>query len=410
MRLNHLSLTDFRNFARLDIDVPGGLVLLVGSNAQGKTSLLESVNYLATFVSFQTTNERQLINFISSRDQIAVARIKAEFEDAPKNSLKELGTSGKHQVEVRIIQEKRNSNNSARMRKEILFDGVKRKVSEVIGSFNAVLFTPQMLRIVEGAPEDRRRYLNIAISQVLPAYAGLLTNYRKILSQRNALLKQLGERGGDEEQLSYWDEHLSSDGSKIIHARIQAIQELEKIAAIIHSNLTRNKEILRLTYNPAFDPLPKYYDQISFPFDTPLDRTTVSLEKIHNNFLLTLAELRREEIKRGVTTIGPHRDELRLLSNGIDLGHFGSRGQNRTAVLALKLAEVDWILEKTGTWPVLLLDEVLAELDPVRRADLLSRVEESEQALLTTTDLDLFDKGFIDKSQVWRIEEGRLLK
>ena len=410
MRLNHLSLTDFRNFARLDIDVPGGLVLLVGSNAQGKTSLLESVNYLATFVSFQTTNERQLINMMSSRDQIAVARIKAEFEDAPRNTLNELGTSGKHQVEVRIIQEKRNSNNSARLRKEILFDGVKRKASEVIGSFNAVLFTPQMLRIIEGAPEDRRRYLNIAISQVLPAYAGLLTNYRKILSQRNALLKQLCERGGDEEQLAYWDERLSSNGSKIIHKRIHAIQELEKIAAITHSNLTRNKEVLRLNYIPAFDPLPKNHDQISFSFDTPLDRTTVSLEKIQNNFLLALADLRREEIKRGVTTIGPHRDELRLLSNGIDLGHFGSRGQNRTAVLALKLAEVDWILEKTGTWPVLLLDEVLAELDPVRRADLLSRVEQSEQALLTTTDLDLFDKGFIDKSQVWKIDEGRVQK
>jgi DNA replication and repair protein RecF len=287
---------------------------------------------------------------------------------------------------------------------------VKRKASEVIGSFNAVLFTPQMLRIVEGAPDDRRRYLNIAISQVLPAYAGLLTKYRKILTQRNALLKQLAERGGDEEQLSYWDERLSSVGSKIIHASIQAIQELEKIAAIIHSNLTRNKEVLRLTYEPAFDPLSKNHDQISFSFDTPLDRTTVSREKIQDNFLLALADLRREEIQRGVTTIGPHRDEMRLLINSIDLGHFGSRGQCRTAVLALKLAEVDWILEKTGMWPVLLLDEVLAELDPVRRADLLLRVEQSEQALLTTTDLDLFDKGFIDKSQVWRIDEGRLLK
>jgi len=410
MRLIHLSLTNFRNFARLDIDVPGGLVLLVGSNAQGKTSLLESVNYLATFVSFQTTNERQLINFISSQDQIAVARIKAEFEDPSINSLKELNTSGKHQIEVRIIQEKRNSDNSARLRKEILVDGVKRKASEVIGSFNVVLFTPQMLRIIEGSPEDRRRYLNIALSQVVPAYAGLLTNYRKILTQRNALLKQLGERGGDEEQLSFWDERLASYGSKIIHARIQAVQELEKIASINHANLTRNKEILRLTYDPAFDPLPKNHDQISFPFDTPLDRTTLSLEKIQENFLMVLAELHREEIQRGVTTIGPHRDDLRLLSNGIDLGHFGSRGQNRTAILALKLAEVDWILDKTGAWPVLLLDEVLAELDPVRRADLLSRVEQSEQALLTTTDLDLFDKGFINKSQVWQIDEGRLEK
>ena len=301
MRLSHLSLTDFRNFARLDIDVPSGLVLLVGSNAQGKTSLLESVNYLATFVSFQTTNDRQLINFMANKEQIAVARIQAEIEGPSGKKVEDVRINEKHQIELRIIQEKRNSNNSTRVRKEIILDGVKRKASEVIGSFNAVLFTPQMLRIIEGAPEDRRRYLNIAISQVLPSYAGLLSNYRKILTQRNALLKQIGERGGDVEQLAYWDERLSSEGAKIIHARVRAIQELEKLAAVTHSNLTRNTEVLRLTYLPAFDPLPENHEQISFPFDTPVDRSTVSLEKIQCNFLEALENMRKEEIRRGVT-------------------------------------------------------------------------------------------------------------
>lgn len=410
MRINHLSLSDFRNFTRLDIDVPGGLVLIVGNNAQGKTSLLESVNYLATFDSFQTAIDRQLINFSAGSKPIAVARIKAELDGALETSLGEKDAGSKHQVEVRIIKEKGNSGDSNRIRKEIIFNNIKRKASDVIGLFNAVLFTPHMLRIAEGAPEDRRRYLNIAISQVKPSYAGLLTKYRKILLQRNALLKQLSDRRGDMEELTYWNERLASYGSKIIHARIHAINELEKISTKIHAELTGNKEVLRLAYKPSFDPLYQNVNQISLALDTPVDRTNITLEKIQSEFGLALADRQEEEIRRGTTTIGPHRDEMRLIGNGIDFGDYGSRGQCRSAVLSLKLAEVDWILDKTGRWPVLLLDEVLAELDPVRRMDLLSRVEKSDQALLTTTDLGLFEKEFISKSQVWKIEQGRLSK
>lgn len=403
MRLTHLSLTNFRNFARLDIDVPGGQVLLVGGNGQGKTSLLEAIYYLSTFISFHTANDRQLVNFIAGREPLAVARIVADF------SLTHLAAPTSHRMEVRLIQEENGFETQPRMRKEILLDGVKRKTSEAIGGFNAVLFLPQMMQIIEGAPEERRRYLNLAMGQVIPHYAAYLTIFAKTLSQRNALLKQLAERGGDAGQLSYWDEQIAEAGSFMIHSRIRAVQELERIATRIYTDLTRQQDILRLSYQPSYDPLPKPARQFSLPLDSPLDRTGIPVEKIRQGYLECLASLRSEEIGRGITTVGPHRDELRFLSNGVDLGFYGSRGQSRTAVLALKLAEVEWMLEKSGQKPVLLLDEVLAELDPARRADLLGRLQESEQALLTTTDLNLYEESFVKLARIWKIEGGRIL-
>jgi len=403
MLLRHLSLTNFRNFARLDVDVPPGAVLLVGANAQGKTSLLEAVYFLASFVSFHAESDRQLINFIAGREPLAVARIVAEFcrqESTPKTS--------SHRLEVRIIQEANGLNGGSRTRKEILLDGVERKASEAVGAFNAVLFQPQSLRVVEGAPEDRRRYLNLTIAQAQPPYSAALLGYHRTLTQRNALLKQLAERGGDPGQLAYWDELLASMGARIIYARIQAVQELERLASRSHSQLTRGEEVLRLAYEPAYDPLPRREGQYALKLDAPLDRSGIGVEKIQAGFLESLDHLHAEEIARGVTTIGPHRDELRLLANGIDLGVFGSRGQVRTAMLALKLAEVDWIRSKTGEWPVLLLDEVLAELDVQRRLDLLERLTESEQAMLTTTDLDAFSPEFARKATHWRMQAGHL--
>ena len=398
MQLRHLSLTNFRNFTRLDIDVPGGTVLVVGDNAQGKTSLLEAVYYLATLDSFQASHDRQLIHFLAAREPLAVARIVAGFQRGEEI----------HRLEVRIIQETNGYNGSAHVRKEVLLDEVKLKTSEAVGEFKAVLFLPQMLRVIEGAPEERRRYLNLVLGQVQSQYSAVLAEYTKGLNQRNALLKQLAERQGDASQLDYWDELIASSGAQLIQARIRAIQELERLAARLHRELTNSSEILRLNYQPAYDPLPQMPGQYLLPVDMPVDRSGLSLESIRQGFREKLAQVRFEDIARGSTALGPHRDELRFLSNRVDLGDFGSRGQVRTAMLALKLAEVIWIKEKTGHDPVLLLDEVLAELDVHRRIDLLSRLATVDQALLTTTDLDLFDPEFVRKATLWQVVGGRL--
>ncbi len=382
----------------MDISVPEGTVLILGKNAQGKTSILEAIYFLATLSTFHASSDRELVNLIAAREPLAVARIVGEFERK----------GHKHRIEVRVIQEK-TRNGVSRARKEVLLDGVKKRSRDVIGQFNAVLFLPQMMQVIEGAPEERRRYLDLAISQVFPQAAASLNEYGKVVSQRNALLKQLAEQGGDPEQLSFWDERLAKRGAQIIYQRIQTIHELDLIAGRIHHEITGGSEVLRLDYQPAFDPLPPSDKQPSLIY-TPPDRTQFSAEKIEELFLKSLKDFRRSEIARGVTTIGPHRDEMRFLSNGIDMGTYGSRGQVRTAMMTMKLSEVEWMKQNTGHWPVLLLDEVLAELDEERRTDLLSRVSQSKQSLLTTTDIQLFDPVAISDWQRWRIHQGTLME
>jgi DNA replication and repair protein RecF len=397
MYLTHLSLTDFRIFSRFDQDVPQNALILIGDNAQGKTSLLEAIYYLSSLDSFQASNSVELINFSALQNDLAICRIVADYQKGDSN----------HHLEIRIIRDTHSNGNSS-IRKEILLDGQKKKINSVLGHFNAVLFLPHMLQIVTGSPQLRRHYLNLTLSQVDPRYTEALSEYNKALSQRNALLKQLFERSGNPDQLSYWDERLTQSGSYIIHARIHAIQNLGQLSASIHQELTRGEEILRLSYLPSYEPLPSPPGQIELPLEDPLDRSGLGIEEIQGGFREKLLQQQREEISRGVTTHGPHRDDLRFISNGMDLGNFGSRGQLRTALLAIKLAEVAWLKENTGHWPVLLLDEVLAELDDTRRQDLLERLAKTEQSLLTTTDLNLFSDEFRKTAGRWEIRNGQL--
>ena len=401
MFIKHLSLTNFRNFTRLDIDIPRRVVVLVGANAQGKTSVLEAIYFLAAFTSFQTHADRQIVNFHEARNtSLTVTRLVAEYQRG----------NSKHRLEARLILEPTGPVNAQRLRKEVLLDGVKRHVSEAIGHFNAVIFVPQMSQIIEGAPEDRRRYLNLALAQSTPMYARVLSEYNQALTQRNALLKLLGDRGGSADQLEVWDDTLARLGAQIILWRIEAVHQIERLASRVHNELTRGSEVLRLSYEPAFDPLPKPNGQLGLKIDTVVDRSGLDLKEIQNGFRQQLRERRSEEIARGMTTIGPHRDELRFLANDIDLADYGSRGQVRTTLLALKLAEVNWMKERTGEWPVILLDEVMAELDVNRRADLLKYVGASEQVLFTTTDLNLFSPDFVQNAEVWKVESGRVEK
>jgi len=397
MYLKHLSLTNFRNFTRLDVDMPRRVVVLAGRNAQGKTSVLEAIYFLAAFTSFQTHADRQIINFNEAKsNSLTVTRLVAEYQRG----------NGKHRLEARLILEPMGVLNGQRLRKEVLLDGVKKPVNEVIGHFNAVIFVPQMSQIVEGAPEDRRRYLNLALAQSTPMYARVLSEYNQALTQRNALLKALGERGGNPDQLEVWDETLTRLGAQIILWRIEAVQQIERLAARVHNELTRGAEILRLAYEPAYDPLPKPNGQLGLKMDTHIDRSSIELGEIQSGFIERLQAIRGEEIARGVTTIGPHRDDLRFVINKADVSDYGSRGQMRTTLLALKLAEVEWMKERTGEWPVILLDEVMAELDADRRADLLKYIDRDQQVLFTTTDLNLFTKEFAEQADVWDVQGG----
>jgi DNA replication and repair protein RecF len=377
------------------------VVLLTGDNAQGKTTVLEAIYFLAAFTSFQTHADRQIVNLEEAKkDSLTVARLVADYQRG----------KGKHRIEVRLILEPVGVLNGQRLRKEILLDGVKKPANEIIGHFNAVIFVPQMSQIIEGGPEERRRYLNLALAQSVPAYARVLSEYNQALTQRNALLKALSENGGNRDQLDVWDDALSRLGAQIVLWRIQAIQRIEHLASRVHHELTHGTEILRLAYEPAYDPLPKPSGQLGLKIDTAVDRSGYELDDIQEGFRERLRDLRNEEVARGVTTIGPHRDELRFLANDYDLGNYGSRGQIRTALLSLKLAEVNWMKERSGEWPVILLDEVMAELDVQRRADLLKYVGESEQVLFTTTDLNLFAPEYVEKAEVWKVAGGRVEK
>ncbi len=395
MHLNHLSLTNFRSLTRLDAELPRRAVVLAGRNAQGKTSVLEAIYFLAAFTSFQTHADRQIVNIHEAKNPLAVTRLVADYQRGKT----------KHRLEARLILEPTGVNGQ-RLRKEILLDGAKRHVNDVIGHFNAVIFVPQMSQIIEGGPDERRRYLNLALAQAVPAYARVLGEYNQALTQRNALLKALNEGMGNRDQLEVWDEALVRFGAQIILWRIQAVRELERLAARIHHELTRGTEILRLAYEPAYDPLPKPDGQLGLKLDTAIDRSAIELDEIQSGFLARLEQIRGEEIARGVTTIGPHRDDLRFVINKADVSNYGSRGQMRTTLLALKLAEVEWMKERTGEWPVILLDEVMAELDANRRADLLKYVNEDQQVLFTTTDLTLFSPEFVLNTQVWDVQGG----
>ncbi len=411
MYLKHLSLTNFRSLTRLDIEFSrrvaplkaGGITVLVGSNAQGKTSVLEAIYFLAAFTSFQTHVDRQIVNFHEAKNPLAVTRLVADYQRGKT----------KHRLEARLILEPTGVNGQ-RLRKEILLDGAKRHANDVIGHFNAVIFVPQMSQIIEGGPDERRRYLNLALAQAVPSYARALSEYNQALTQRNALLKALGERGvalsqskgGNSDQLQVWDEALVRFGAQIILWRIQAVQEIERFASRVHHELTRGTEILRLAYEPAFDPLAKPEKQLGLKLDTAIDRSSLDLNEIQDGFLARLKQIRGEEIARGVTTIGPHRDDLRFIINKADVSDYGSRGQLRTTLLALKLAEVEWMKARTGEWPVILLDEVMAELDINRRADLLKYVNKDQQVLFTTTDLSFFTPEFMEGSDIWDVSGG----
>ena len=402
MQLKSLSLRNFRLFESLDIKTPNQIILITGDNAQGKTSLLEAIYYIATLSSFHASSDRQLIRFNARRNKedIAVSHIIADFE-----------TNGQtRHIEIRLIlQPDRNGN--PRYSKEILIDNAKKKTGDAIGKFNAVLFLPEMTQIIDGAPEMRRKYLTLMIAQANPHYVQKLNQYNQAITQRNALLKLIAEKQSVPEHLDIWDQNIASLGAYLIKERIKVINQLELEAQFTHHELSHGKESFKISYTPSFDPArPNKIKQNglfeTIQFQEPIPRDHLHLEEIEQLFLESLKKSQHLDILRGVTTIGPHRDEIRFFSNNTDLGKFGSRGQIRTSLIALKFAESDWLKSATGQQPVMLFDEVLAELDQHRRKDLLRYLLQNQQKFLTTADLNLFSLDFLSISKLWKIQNG----
>jgi DNA replication and repair protein RecF len=266
---------------------------------------------------------------------------------------------------------------------------------DLLGQLNVVLFVPEDIDLVFGPPSLRRRYLDAMLCQIDPPYCRALSRYNQVVTQRNALLRTLRDRGGDPTQLVFWDERLVEHGTYLVTRRQEALLALDELAHTVHAELTERVEGLRLRYVPSLE--------IKGP-ESPGGLGTA--------FQRQLQALRQREIAAGVTLLGPHRDEVRFLINDADAGIYGSRGQQRTAALALKLAEVELMRREAGEHPILLLDDVLSELDAHRRRFLLHRLASpngSQQAIITTTDLHSLPNTFLSSCQLWRVEMGRLL-
>ncbi len=393
MYIQTISLRHFRTYARLELELPPAPVLLLGGNAQGKTSLLEAMAYLATGRSPLTTTERHLVNWgaVEAGTPFAVA------------SAEVVRTDRRERIEI-ALQRMPTVQGGERLAKKIRLDGRTIRRADLAGHLNVVLFLPEDVALVGGPPAGRRRHLDDLLAQVSADYVRALGRYQTALSRRNALLRHLRDEGGDVGQLLPLEAVLAETGVLISLHRRRLLRRLTRLADRYHQEITGG-EWLRLRYAPNFDPLrppdlaaqPPLLDEVE---SEPGREALVAA--YHRRF----EEERRREIQRGATLVGPHRDEVRFIAQAVDLGTFGSRGQQRSAVLALRMAELDWLRETTGEAPVLLLDEVLAELDAARRERLLALLGRVEQTILATTDAEMFPAAFRRQALRLRVEGG----
>jgi DNA replication and repair protein RecF len=283
---------------------------------------------------------------------------------------------------------------------------------DLLGNLRVVMFLPQDMQLVTGPPSARRRYLDVTLCQIDPIYCRNLSNYNKVLEQRNALLRQLAEGNGSWDVLPVFSEKLVDLGSRIFLRRATLIDQLAREAQRVHyEELTAGKESIRLSYLPRLeesDSSKAYRVATTKALGEWLQENQVSVEAIAARFRESLEKVQANDVSRGATSIGPHRDDWRFGLNGRDLSSYGSRGQQRSAILALKMAEIDWMGSTTQEMPVLLLDEVLAELDERRRALLLSYVQKSRQTLLTGTDPGMFSAEFVQRTTKMKVANGQV--
>ncbi len=367
MRINGLMIKHYRNYDECFLEFPDNINLLIGNNAQGKTNLIEALYLAVIGKSYRSSHDEELIQFVQEQ---CLVKLWLHIHDS---------------------QHELTFNFHRGQKKEILLNQDKIKQSELIGLFHAVIFSPDDLYLLKGSPAERRRFLDIEISQTSPAYYKQLLKYNRIISQRNTLLKNIREKKLPENLLAPWDENLAETGSYLVYKRLYTIQKLAVLAQEMHFRLTGATEKLRIAYN-----------QYGNEQEEIADERIVIAQWLKNQ----LAQSQEKDIWRGSTSIGPHRDDLSFYINSIDTKIYGSQGQQRTAILSLKLAELEYIRAETGEYPFLLLDDVMSELDMKRRSYLLDFIKDRIQTFITATDKSDFPQDQFGK--IYNIEQGRV--
>lgn len=366
MFLDKIKLINYRNFKNILVEFNPNLNIFVGDNGQGKTNLLESIYLIGTNSSHRTNIDKELINWEKRNAFINIILNKKNYS-------------------LKLSMNLKGSNKVVKVNNTPL-----EKNSDLIGNLNVVLFSPEDLYLVKGGPSYRRNFLDIEVSQVSNYYHYLLNDYKHILKQRNKYLKNLRDKNkfnDIDEVLDIWDEKLIEIGSKIIKKRLEVIDKLQILARLSQRKITNGNENLSIEYESS----------LSNKFDNN-DISLIFRKVLENN--------RREEIKRGFTLYGPHRDDLIFKVNEIDLRKYGSQGQQRTTALALKLAELEFMKSETGEYPVLLLDDVFSELDEKRRDTLVDLIANKIQTFITATDINILGKLKKPNYKIFEIEEG----
>lgn len=393
MHISHLGLTNFRNFARLEVDLSEGSVVLWGDNGQGKSNFLESLFFLATTRSPYTSNERQLVNWLAWQEKQPFARLTSRVERERGLLRVEMVLIGRGQEGPWTLQEPEGLGVSKRIR----INHLQRRAIDVLGELQVVMFHPQDVSLISGSPSERRRYLDVAISQLDRRYARAMSRLNRVLLHRNSLLRRIREREISADQLEFWDRQVIEHGTYAIHQRGHFIAEVGPLAGEEHCRLTGGQKRLSIAYLSALGQ------------KAPLGPQDLELDSLANRIEDALRRERNREIAAGMSLVGPHRDDLQFTVDGVDMTAYGSRGEQRTVALALKLAQASYFFVQSGERPVLLLDDVLSELDPQRRAHLLATLVPDQQAFLTTTALEGCPTDLLANAQVFRVQEGRLL-
>lgn len=409
MHLTHLQLEQFRNYAHLDLAVPPAGLLVYGANASGKTSFLEAIYFLATTRSPRAGADREMIRWGSGKDYgvapFARAVCRVDRRDGPA----ELEIALMSDAEAAAGARQPNGGPGRTTRKRIKLNGVPRRAMDVVGVVKVVLFSPQDIELIAGPPALRRRYLDITIAQIDNHYIRQLNLYNRIVEQRNSLLRRIAQEGRNpdsrevEEELSYWNEELVRLGSYVVARRDGILRGLSALARERFAGLTAGNQELAVRYEPGVTS--RGLRERGGEHDL-IGREGL----VARDFQQHLEAERRHEYRRGLSLVGPHRDDFAVALDDMDVGTYGSRGQQRLAVLALKLAEIDLIRQESGETPILLLDDAASELDPAHRGFVTETVERGRlQVILTATDLANYPATLLPDLARVEVRGGALL-